>query len=79
MYRKLLLEAYVDKVFGGITFLIALGSLAGILGCIVSALGLFFGPDRYKARFAGTLCISFMLMAVCGGSYFGVRYFRLNA
>jgi len=67
---------YFDSLMEGIEYLIALGSIIGLLGVIVSLIFLLWGGARYRAHMSGVLIVSFILLAVCGLST-GLNYFRI--
>jgi len=68
---------YFEEVFNGIEFLIALGSILGLLGFIVGLLIFMFGGDRYRMKMLGLIITSIILIAVCG-LHTGTKYFRIH-
>lgn len=72
-----LAEEYAGQVADGFEFLIAVGSMLGILLVIIGLLGVAFASKLHKKEFIFLLLIGVILMAVCGSS-FGIRYFRLH-
>lgn len=67
---------YFDGIRQAIEFLIALGSIVGMLGLIVGILGwLAFGP-RQRYKMVGVIIVSVILLTICG-VHTGVKYFRI--
>ncbi len=67
---------YFDGIVEAIEFLIALGSIIGLLGLIVGILGWLFMGQFQRHKMIGVLVVSIILLGVCG-LYTGVRYFRI--
>lgn len=67
---------YFDGIAEAIEFLIALGSIIGLLGLIVGILGWLFMGQFQRHKMIGVLVVSIILLGVCG-LYTGVRYFRI--
>ena len=65
-------ESFTD----GIEFLIALGSIIGLLGLIVGFIFIVWGGSRMRGRMIGVMVVSFILLAVCGFNT-GLYYFRI--
>jgi hypothetical protein len=72
----MVLYDYFDLVENGIEFLIAIGSIIGLLGVIVGVIFLVWGNSRIKAKMIGVLVISFILLTLCGLET-GLRYFHV--
>ena len=68
---------YFDGIAEAIEFLIALGSIIGLLGLIVGILGWLFMGQFQRHKMIGVLVVSIILLGVCG-LYTGVRYFRIT-
>jgi len=68
---------YFDGIAEAIEFLLALGSIIGLLGLIVGILGWLFLGQFQRHKMIGVVVVSIILLAVCG-LYTGVRYFRIN-
>ncbi|MBA7531072.1 hypothetical protein ES705_23283 [subsurface metagenome] len=68
---------YFEEVFNGIEFLIALGSILGLLGFIVGLLSFMFGGPRIRMKMLGLIITSIILIAVCG-LHTGTKYFRIH-
>jgi hypothetical protein len=68
---------YFDGIGDGIMFLMALGSIAGLLGLIVGILGWLFMGQYRRRGMIGVLVISVILLAICG-VYTGIEYFHLD-
>ena len=68
---------YFDGIAEAIEFLIALGSIIGLLGLIVGILGWLFMGQFQRHKMIGVLVVSIILLGVCG-LYTGVKYFRIT-
>ena len=66
---------YFDQVGEGIEFLIAFGSIMGVLGFIIGLIFFIFG-GRMRYKMTGVMIISAILIAICGLST-GINYFRI--
>ncbi|MFX1314418.1 MAG: hypothetical protein ACFE9T_01010 [Promethearchaeota archaeon] len=69
--------SYFDALADAIEFLVALGSVMGLLGLIVGILGYMFSSGYFRHKFIGIIIFSFILLAVCG-VYTGINYFHLD-
>jgi len=67
---------YFEEVLEGIEYLIALGSIMGLLGLIIGMILLIWGGQRYRYKMIGVIVASFVLLAVCGLNT-GIKYFRI--
>ena len=67
---------YFESVLEGIEYLIALGSILGLLGFIIGMLILIWGGQRYRDKMIGVIVASIVLLAVCGFNT-GIKYFRI--
>ena len=67
---------YFESVIEGIEYLIALGSIMGLLGLIIGMLILIWGGQRYRDKMIGVIVTSIILLAVCGLNT-GIKYFRI--
>jgi len=67
---------YFESVLEGIEYLIALGSIMGLLGLIIGMLILIWGGQRYQHKMIGVIVASIVLLAVCGPNT-GVKYFKI--
>jgi len=72
----MVLYDYIDQLIDGIEFLIALGSIIGLLGLIVGFIFLIWGSSRMRGRMIGVLIFSMILLGVCGFNT-GLIYFRV--
>jgi len=70
-------DGYFDKIFEGIEFLMAIGSIMGLLGLIIGILGMLTLPRYKRHNMYFVLGISIVLLAVCGFQT-GLRYFRIG-
>lgn len=67
---------YIEDVLGGIEYLIAVGSLIGLLGLFVGLIFLIWGSKRMRYQMIGVIIVSFILIGICGLDT-GFKYFRL--
>ncbi|MFX1290996.1 MAG: hypothetical protein ACFFAG_08565 [Promethearchaeota archaeon] len=67
---------YFDAVGESFEFLIALGSLIGVLGLIVGILGWLFLGQFQRYKMIGVIIVSMVLLALCGVST-GFKYFHI--
>ena len=72
----MVLYDYFEDVIGGVEFLIAFGSLIGILGLIIGIILAIWGGGRIRYKMLGVIVISFVLIAICGFDT-GFKYFRI--
>lgn len=67
---------YFEDVLEGFEFLIALGSLVGLVGFIVGIILVIWGGGRLRYKMIGVTVTSLLLLVVCGFST-GIKYFRI--
>ena len=67
---------YFEDVLEGFEFLIALGSLIGLVGFIIGLIFIIWGSSRVRIKMITVSVVSLLLLLVCGYST-GVKYFRL--
>ena len=67
---------YVDDLGSGMEFLIALGSILGMLGLVVGFIVFIWGGGRLKKQMLGVIIFSIALLAICGLDT-GVNYFHI--
>ncbi len=67
---------YFEDVLEGFEFLIAFGSLMGLVGLIVGVIFVIWGGSRLRYKMMGVTIVSLLLLVVCGFST-GIKYFRL--
>jgi hypothetical protein len=67
---------YIDDLESGIEFLIALGSILGILGLVVGFVLYIWGGGRLRRHMLGVIIFSIALLAVCGLDT-GMKYFNV--
>lgn len=72
----MVLNNYFETLGDGIEFLIALGSVIGLLGIIISILGLIVLSKYYKTKVLLVLLASIILICLCGLNT-GLIYFGL--
>ena len=70
-----LLSSFSD-ISKGIEFLIAVGSIVGLLGFILGLIFFLLGGSRLRMKMLGVILISLILINICG-VYTGTKYFRL--
>ena len=68
---------YVGSMMEGVEFLIALGSIIGLLGLIAGLIGVLVMPRFRRQNMFFIIAISIVLLIVCGAhtglQYFGIR------
>jgi len=57
---------YFEDMLEGFEYLIALGSLIGIVGLIVGLILVIWGGSRLRYKMLGVVVMSIVLLAVCG-------------
>jgi hypothetical protein len=67
---------YFEELLGGFEFLIALGSLVGILGLLIGIILAIWGGGRLRYKMLGVIIASFLLIVICGFDT-GFKYFRV--
>ena len=67
---------YFEDLLEGFEYLIAFGSLIGIVGLIVGIIFVIWGGSRLRYKMFGVVVASIVLIAVCGVDT-GFKYFRI--
>lgn len=67
---------YFEDVLEGFEFLIALGSLVGLVGFIIGLIFVIYGGSRLRYKMLGVTIVSLLLVIVCGFNT-GLKYFRI--
>ena len=67
---------YFEDVLEGFEFIMAFGSLIGLVGLIVGLILVMWGGSRLRYKMLGVTIVSILLLIVCGFST-GIKYFRL--
>lgn len=67
---------YFEDVLEGFEFLIAIGSLVGLVGVIIGLIFAIAGSSRLRYKMIGLTVVSLLLLAVCGFTT-GIKYFRI--
>ena len=67
---------YFDQIGEAIEFLLALGSIIGLLGLIVGIMGWLFLGQFQRHKMIGVVVVSIVLLIVCGIDT-GLTYFRI--
>ena len=57
---------YFDGFQDGIEFLVALGSIIGLLGLVIGFIFLIWGKSRLRYKMIGVILVSLVLIALCG-------------
>jgi len=70
------LDNYGNELINTVEYLIALGSMIGLLGLIVGLIFFIWGTKRMRTTMLGVIVVSFILLGVCGAST-GLKYFRI--
>ena len=68
---------YWDRVADAVEFILALGSLMGVLMIILGALGYALSNRMQKSKMISVVFVGILLVAFCGW-WTGLRYFRIN-
>jgi hypothetical protein len=67
---------YFDSIAEAVEFLVALGSIIGMLGLIVGILGWLTMGHFSRHKMLPVIIVSIILLTVCG-LHTGIRYFRI--
>ncbi len=67
---------YFNGILEAIEFLIALGSIIGMLGLIIGILGWLFLGQFQRHKMIGVIIASLILLTICG-LHTGIKYFRI--
>ncbi|TFG24941.1 MAG: hypothetical protein EU533_01625 [Promethearchaeota archaeon] len=67
---------YLDQLTDGIEFLIAFGSIIGVLGLIIGFVALFISGSRMRKHVIALMVFSFILVIICGFDT-GINYFHI--
>lgn len=76
-FTLIMILSYFDGVADGIEYLIALGSIIGLLGFIVSLFFLLISSSKSRNKFLVSMIVCIVLLAVCGIQT-GIQYFHLD-
>lgn len=68
--------SYLSSMVSAVEFLIALGSVIGLLGLLVGLIFLIWGSPRMRGKMVGVIIVSIILLALCGVNT-GMKYFRV--
>ena len=72
----MILSDYFDSMTNAVEFLMAIGSILGLLGLIFGFFLIVWGGKRAKQAAFGILVFSFIIVGICGYQR-GIRYFRI--
>jgi uncharacterized membrane protein YhaH (DUF805 family) len=75
--KLILYIEFGQRIGEGIEFLIATGSMIGLLLVIFGLLGVAFASSKQKKACFTLLFAGILLLAFCGPTY-GIRYFRIR-
>ncbi|UCC19013.1 MAG: hypothetical protein JSV62_13035 [Promethearchaeota archaeon] len=67
---------YFDGLTEAVEFLVALGSIVGMLGLIVGILGWLVLGQFQRHKMVPVIIVSIILLTVCG-VHTGIKYFRI--
>lgn len=67
---------YFGRLTDAIEFLIALGSIIGLLGLVIGIIFIALGGKRLRWKMIGVIIVSIILIGICGLNT-GVKYFRI--
>jgi hypothetical protein len=67
---------YFGQLSEGVEFLIALGSIIGLLTLVVALTFLIWGGSRMRRHMIGMFIFAIILLALCGVDT-GLRYFHI--
>jgi Ca2+/Na+ antiporter len=67
---------YIEDLGEIIEFLLALGSIMGMLGLVIGLIGWLFLGQFQRKKVIGLMIVSVILLMVCGVNT-GIRYFRI--
>ena len=67
---------YFEEVLEGFEYLIALGSIVGLLGFMLGIIFLIWGGQRVRNKMLGVIIASIVILAVCGLDT-GIKYFKI--
>ncbi|MHA1197179.1 MAG: hypothetical protein ACTSRH_15665 [Promethearchaeota archaeon] len=70
-------QANFNGLLDGVEFLIAVGSILGLLGLLIGIIFLVFGGSRMRKHMIGVIIFSLILITLCGGVDTGLKYFHI--
>ena len=70
-------QANLNGLLDGVEFLIAVGSILGLLGLLIGIIFLVFGGSRMRKHMIGVIIFSLILITLCGGVDTGLKYFHI--
>ncbi len=73
----MIFQNYGSEFLDGIQYLVALGSMIGLLGLVMGLFLLILGSKRARVTALGMIVFSFLLVSICGLDT-GVKYFRIR-
>lgn len=71
------MHQYFYLVGEAVQYLIAFASLMAFLGLILGIMFMIFGSSRYRGSYGKVIMLSIIVLALTGGLYTGIRYFRI--
>ncbi|MBD3212366.1 MAG: hypothetical protein GF311_07145 [Candidatus Lokiarchaeota archaeon] len=72
----MLFQDYFDAISEGIQFLVAFGSIMGLLGLIVGIIGFLILPNFKRYKLGVVIIGSLILLGICGFDT-GLKYFHI--
>ena len=67
---------YIDGIKESLEFLIALGSIIGLLGLIIGIIGILFTGRFQRFKMISVIAFSIILLTICG-LHTGLMYFGI--
>ncbi|MFX0058437.1 MAG: hypothetical protein ACFE85_10905 [Candidatus Hodarchaeota archaeon] len=67
---------YFSSMGNAVEFLLALGSIVGLLGIVIGFIFLIWGSDRMRGKIVGVIIVSILLLTFCGLNT-GIKYFGI--
>ncbi len=74
----MIFSGYFDSIGEGIEYLLALGSIIGLLGLVFGIILFIWGGSKYRVSYVTLIIISIILLSLCGGYGRGLKYFRIH-
>lgn len=68
---------YFEQMGDAVEYLVALGSLMGVLGLIIGIIGFISLGQFNRQKMIGVIVVSIMLLVVCGATT-GFKYFHIR-
>ena len=75
--HTIMLLDYFEQMGEAVEYLVAVGSIVGVLGLIVGLIGFVSLSRRSRAQMMGVIVVSIILLAICGTAT-GFNYFHIR-